>query len=129
MFYFKNHHNCLSFLGADEAEPSSDTRDQRMDFFMKQEEALAGEPGFHGSSLASDREEVVGESQEQGGSVANLRAALMSKNSLLSLGTEMFSEENTLLFDYLPKGGHSLSRKLWLIILLYIRHLGVYTLL
>ncbi|XP_017342838.1 zinc finger and BTB domain-containing protein 46 isoform X2 [Ictalurus punctatus] len=96
--------------GADEAEPSSDTRDQRMDFFMKQEEALAGEPGFHGSSLASDREEVVGESQEQGGSVANLRAALMSKNSLLSLGTEMFSEENTLLFDYLPKGGHSLSR-------------------
>ncbi|XP_058265527.1 zinc finger and BTB domain-containing protein 46 isoform X2 [Hemibagrus wyckioides] len=93
--------------GADEAEPSSDTRDQRMDFFMKQEES--GEPGFHGSSLANDREEVVGGSQEQGGSVANLRAALMSKNSLLSLGAEMFSEENTLLFDYLPKGGHSLS--------------------
>ncbi|XP_027001087.1 zinc finger and BTB domain-containing protein 46 isoform X1 [Tachysurus fulvidraco] len=94
--------------GADEAEPSTDTRDQRIDFFMKQEES--GEPGFHGSSLANDRAEVVGGSQEQGGSVASLRAALMSKNSLLSLGTEMFSEENTLLFDYLPKGGHTLSR-------------------
>ncbi|XP_027001090.1 zinc finger and BTB domain-containing protein 46 isoform X2 [Tachysurus fulvidraco] len=93
--------------GADEAEPSTDTRDQRIDFFMKQEES--GEPGFHGSSLANDRAEVVGGSQEQGGSVASLRAALMSKNSLLSLGTEMFSEENTLLFDYLPKGGHTLS--------------------
>lgn len=97
---------------------------------MKQEEVLAGEPVFHTTSLASDREQVVGESQEQCGSVANLRAALMSKNSLLSLGTEMFSEENALLFDYLPKGGHSLSRKSWLIILLYSRvFLGVSTLL
>ncbi|KAM9444654.1 zinc finger and BTB domain-containing protein 46 isoform 1-T2 [Clarias gariepinus] len=105
-----SYNNQADIPGADEAEPSSDTKDQRMDFFMKQEEALSGDLGFHGSSLASDREEVVGEIKEQGGSVANLRAALMSKNSLLSLGTEMFSEENTLLFDYLPKGGHSLSR-------------------
>ncbi|XP_053339366.1 zinc finger and BTB domain-containing protein 46 isoform X3 [Clarias gariepinus] len=104
-----SYNNQADIPGADEAEPSSDTKDQRMDFFMKQEEALSGDLGFNGSSLASDREEVVGEIKEQGGSVANLRAALMSKNSLLSLGTEMFSEENTLLFDYLPKGGHSLS--------------------
>lgn len=103
----------------DEAEHNSDTRDQRIDFFMKQEEALAGDPGFHGSH---EREEVVGERQEQCGSVANLRAALMSKNSLLSLGTEMFSEENTLLFDYLPKGGHSISCKSWFIILLQLLH-------
>ncbi|XP_076851158.1 zinc finger and BTB domain-containing protein 46 isoform X1 [Brachyhypopomus gauderio] len=93
--------------GADEAEPGSDGRG---DFFVKQEEALAGDAGFLGTSMASEREEAVGRGQERGGSVANLRAALMSKNSLLSLGADMLSEENPLLFDYLPKGGHSLSR-------------------
>ncbi|XP_037397540.1 zinc finger and BTB domain-containing protein 46 isoform X1 [Pygocentrus nattereri] len=94
--------------GADEAEPSSDSRGERMDFFVKQEEA--GEASFMSSSLASEREEAGGRNQERSGSVANLRAALMSKNSLLSLGAEMLSEDNPLLFDYLPKGGHSLSR-------------------
>ncbi|XP_056588750.1 zinc finger and BTB domain-containing protein 46 isoform X2 [Triplophysa dalaica] len=80
-----------------------DSRSERMDFLVKQEEAAAGDGGF----LSGERDEAV--TQERAGSVANLRAALMSKNSLLSLGAEMLGEDNPLLFDYLPKGGHSLS--------------------
>lgn len=83
----------------------SDGRGERMDLLVKQEEAGAGDSVF----LSAERDEAV--SQERGGSVANLRAALMSKNSLLSLGAEMLGEDNPLLFEYLPKGGHSLSRK------------------
>ncbi|XP_030913911.1 zinc finger and BTB domain-containing protein 46 [Geospiza fortis] len=45
----------------------------------------------------------------QAATVANLRAALMSKNSLLSLKADMLSEDSSLLFEYLPKGTHSLS--------------------
>ncbi|KAL1249686.1 hypothetical protein QQF64_020691, partial [Cirrhinus molitorella] len=90
--------------GAEVTEPNiSDSRSERMDLLVKQEEAAAGDGGF----LSGERDEAV--AQERGGSVANLRAALMSKNSLLSLGAEMLGEENQLLFDYLPKGGHSLS--------------------
>ncbi|XP_034028516.1 histone-lysine N-methyltransferase PRDM16-like [Thalassophryne amazonica] len=33
----------------------------------------------------------------------------MSKNSLLSLRAEMMGDDNPLLYEYLPKGGHSLS--------------------
>uniref|UniRef100_A0A673FM40 Zinc finger and BTB domain-containing protein 46 n=1 Tax=Sinocyclocheilus rhinocerous TaxID=307959 RepID=A0A673FM40_9TELE len=85
-------------------EPNiSDRRGERMDLLVKQEEAAAGDGGF----LSGERDEAV--AQERAGSVANLRAALMSKNSLLSLGAEMLGEENQLLFDYLPKGGHTLS--------------------
>ncbi|KTF76727.1 hypothetical protein cypCar_00025214 [Cyprinus carpio] len=91
--------------GAEVTEPNiSDTRGERMDLLVKQEEAAAGDGAF----LSGERDEAV--AQERAGSVANLRAALMSKNSLLSLGAEMLGEENPLLFDYLPKGGHSLSR-------------------
>uniref|UniRef100_A0A8C1ZTP3 Zinc finger and BTB domain-containing protein 46 n=1 Tax=Cyprinus carpio TaxID=7962 RepID=A0A8C1ZTP3_CYPCA len=90
--------------GAEVTEPNiSDTRSERMDLLVKQEEAAAGDGAF----LSGERDEAV--AQERAGSVANLRAALMSKNSLLSLGAEMLGEENPLLFDYLPKGGHSLS--------------------
>ncbi|XP_059397509.1 zinc finger and BTB domain-containing protein 46-like isoform X2 [Carassius carassius] len=90
--------------GAEVTEPNiSDSRGERMDLLVKQEEAAAGDGGF----LSGERDEAV--AQERAGSVANLRAALMSKNSLLSLGAEMLGEENPLLFDYLPKGGHSLS--------------------
>uniref|UniRef100_A0A9J8BRI7 Zinc finger and BTB domain-containing protein 46 n=3 Tax=Cyprinus carpio TaxID=7962 RepID=A0A9J8BRI7_CYPCA len=90
--------------GAEVTEPNiSDTRGERMDLLVKQEEAAAGDGAF----LSGERDEAV--AQERAGSVANLRAALMSKNSLLSLGAEMLGEENPLLFDYLPKGGHSLS--------------------
>uniref|UniRef100_A0A3B4YQD1 Zinc finger and BTB domain-containing protein 46 n=1 Tax=Seriola lalandi dorsalis TaxID=1841481 RepID=A0A3B4YQD1_SERLL len=94
--------------GADVTEPnSSDSRGERLDFFLKQEEALTAEPGFMGPN----------ESEEAGGgavggtisSVANLKAALMSKNSLLSLRAEMMGDDNPLLYEYLPKGGHSLS--------------------
>ncbi|XP_026099319.1 zinc finger and BTB domain-containing protein 46-like isoform X2 [Carassius auratus] len=90
--------------GAEVTDPNmSDSRGERMDLLVKQEEAAAGDGGF----LSGERDEAV--AQERAGSVANLRAALMSKNSLLSLGAEMLGEENPLLFDYLPKGGHSLS--------------------
>lgn len=96
--------------GADVTEPnSSDSRGERLDFFLKQEEALTTEQGFLGPN----------ESEEAGGgagggtisSVANLKAALMSKNSLLSLRAEMMGDDNPLLYEYLPKGGHSLSCK------------------
>lgn len=88
---------------------SSDSRGERLDFFLKQEEPLATEPSFLGTN----------ELEEAGGgagggtisSVANLKAALMSKNSLLSLRAEMMGDDNPLLYEYLPKGGHSLSCK------------------
>lgn len=98
------------YTGADVTEPnSSDSRGERLDFFLKQEEALTAEPSYLGSN----------ESEEAGGgagggtisSVANLKAALMSKNSLLSLRAEMMGDDNPLLYEYLPKGGHSLSCK------------------
>lgn len=88
---------------------SSDSRGERLDFFLKQEEALTTEPSYLGPS----------ESEEAGGgggggtisSVANLKAALMSKNSLLSLRAEVMGDDNPLLYEYLPKGTHSLSCK------------------
>ncbi|XP_071755438.1 zinc finger and BTB domain-containing protein 46 isoform X2 [Centroberyx gerrardi] len=101
-------YNGQDIPGADVTEPnSSDSRGERLDFFLKQEEALAAETGFLGPN----------ESEEAGGgagggttaSVANLKAALMSKNSLLSLRAEMMGDDNPLLYEYLPKGGHSLS--------------------
>ncbi|XP_023281055.1 zinc finger and BTB domain-containing protein 46 [Seriola lalandi dorsalis] len=101
-------YNGQDIPGADVTEPnSSDSRGERLDFFLKQEEALTAEPGFMGPN----------ESEEAGGgavggtisSVANLKAALMSKNSLLSLRAEMMGDDNPLLYEYLPKGGHSLS--------------------
>ncbi|XP_026223436.1 zinc finger and BTB domain-containing protein 46 isoform X3 [Anabas testudineus] len=101
-------YNGQDIPGADVTEPnSSDSRGERLDFFLKQEEALSTEPGFMGPH----------ESEEAGGgtgggtisSVANLKAALMSKNSLLSLRADMMGDDNPLLYEYLPKGGHSLS--------------------
>ncbi|KAM9830547.1 zinc finger and BTB domain-containing protein 46 isoform 3-T3 [Syngnathus typhle] len=96
---------------ADMTEPnSSDSRGERLDFFLKQEEALAAEPGF----LGPNESEEAGGGGGRGGSgmlssVANLKAALMSKNSLLSLRAEMIGDDNPLLYEYLPKGGHSLT--------------------
>lgn len=88
---------------------SSDSRSERLDFFLKQEEALTTEPGF----LGTNESEEAGGGARGGGmsSVANLKAALMSKNSLLSLRAEMMGDDNPLLYEYLPKGGHSLSCK------------------
>ncbi|XP_051518774.1 zinc finger and BTB domain-containing protein 46-like isoform X3 [Myxocyprinus asiaticus] len=97
-------YNNQDILGTEVTESNiSDSRSERLELLVKQEEAAAGDGGF----LPGERDE--GTAQERGSSVANLRAALMSKNSLLSLGAEMLGEENSLLFDYLPKGGHALS--------------------
>ncbi|XP_077369580.1 uncharacterized protein zbtb46 isoform X2 [Festucalex cinctus] len=106
--------NGQDITDADVTEPnSSDSRGERLDFFLKQEEALAAEPGF----LGPNESEEAGGGGGGGGrggvgmlsSVANLKAALMSKNSLLSLRAEMMGDDNPLLYEYLPKGGHSLT--------------------
>ncbi|XP_041252022.1 zinc finger and BTB domain-containing protein 46 isoform X3 [Onychostruthus taczanowskii] len=94
--------------GADAAgtEPSSsDSRVERPEPFSNVEEALlGGESSYIHQPLTPDKEDAL-----QAATVANLRAALMSKNSLLSLKADMLSEDSSLLFEYLPKGTHSLS--------------------
>ncbi|XP_039575406.1 zinc finger and BTB domain-containing protein 46 isoform X2 [Passer montanus] len=94
--------------GADAAgtEPSSsDSRVERPEPFSNVEEALlGGEASYIQQPLTPDKEDAL-----QAATVANLRAALMSKNSLLSLKADMLSEDSSLLFEYLPKGTHSLS--------------------
>lgn len=101
-------YNGQDISGADVTEPnSSDSRGERLDFFLKQEEPLTTEPSFLGASESEEAGAGAG-----GGtisSVANLKAALMSKNSLLSLRAEMMGDDSPLLYEYLPKGGHSLS--------------------
>ncbi|XP_003212108.2 zinc finger and BTB domain-containing protein 46 isoform X5 [Meleagris gallopavo] len=88
------------------AEPSSsDSRGERPDPFVHTEEQLLG--AGEGSYLPQpplDREDAL-----QAATVANLRAALMSKNSLLSLKADVLGDDSSLLFEYLPKGTHSLS--------------------
>uniref|UniRef100_A0A3P8WTK0 Zinc finger and BTB domain containing 46 n=1 Tax=Cynoglossus semilaevis TaxID=244447 RepID=A0A3P8WTK0_CYNSE len=84
-----------------------DGRDDRLDFFLKQEEAVILEPGFMGTN--ESEEHAGGVDDETVSSVANLKAALMSKNSLLSLRAEMLGDDNHLLYEYLPKGGHTLT--------------------
>ncbi|XP_068063921.1 zinc finger and BTB domain-containing protein 46 isoform X3 [Anomalospiza imberbis] len=87
-------------------EPSSsDSRVERPDPYTNVEEALlGGESSYIHQPLTPDKEDAL-----QAATVANLRAALMSKNSLLSLKADMLSEDSSLLFEYLPKGTHSLS--------------------
>lgn len=89
-------------------EPSSsDSRVERSEPYGSVEEALlAGEGTYIPQPLTPEKEDVL-----QAATVANLRAALMSKNSLLSLKADMLGEDSSLLFEYLPKGTHSLSRK------------------
>ncbi|XP_069727613.1 zinc finger and BTB domain-containing protein 46 isoform X1 [Phaenicophaeus curvirostris] len=89
------------------AEPSSsDGRVERPDPYGNVDEALlGGEASYISQSLTPEKEDAL-----QAATVANLRAALMSKNSLLSLKADMLGEDSSLLFDYLPKGTHSLSR-------------------
>ncbi|XP_015737402.1 zinc finger and BTB domain-containing protein 46 isoform X6 [Coturnix japonica] len=88
------------------AEPSSsDSRGERPDLFAHTEEQLLG--AGEGSYLPQpplDREDAL-----QAAAVANLRAALISKNSLLSLKADVLGDDSSLLFEYLPKGTHSLS--------------------
>ncbi|XP_062360920.1 zinc finger and BTB domain-containing protein 46 [Cinclus cinclus] len=87
-------------------EPSSsDSRVERPEPYGSVEEALlAGESSYIHQPLTPDKEDAL-----QAATVANLRAALMSKNSLLSLKADMLGEDSSLLFEYLPKGTHSLS--------------------
>uniref|UniRef100_A0A8C3C9N5 Zinc finger and BTB domain-containing protein 46 n=1 Tax=Cairina moschata TaxID=8855 RepID=A0A8C3C9N5_CAIMO len=87
-------------------EPSSsDSRVERSDPYGNVDEALVGgEASYLAQPLTPDKEDVL-----QAATVANLRAALMSKNSLLSLKADMLGEDSSLLFEYLPKGTHSLS--------------------
>ncbi|KAM6053181.1 zinc finger and BTB domain-containing protein 46 isoform 1-T6 [Theristicus caerulescens] len=88
-------------------EPSSsDSRVEQSDPYANVEEALiGGEASYISQPLTPEKEDAL-----QAATVANLRAALMSKNSLLSLKADMLGEDSSLLFEYLPKGTHSLSR-------------------
>ncbi|XP_063003457.1 zinc finger and BTB domain-containing protein 46 isoform X2 [Elgaria multicarinata webbii] len=88
------------------AEPSnSNNRIERVDLYANVDEALlGGEASYLSQPLTPEKEDAL-----QAVAVANLRAALMSKNSLLSLKADMLGEESSLLFEYLPKGTHSLS--------------------
>nr|XP_056701273.1 zinc finger and BTB domain-containing protein 46 [Euleptes europaea] len=87
-------------------EPSSsDSRIERVDLYANVDEALlGGEASYLSQPLTLEKEDAL-----QAVAVANLRAALMSKNSLLSLKADLLGEESSLLFEYLPKGTHSLS--------------------
>ncbi|XP_027705531.1 zinc finger and BTB domain-containing protein 46 isoform X1 [Vombatus ursinus] len=89
-------------------EPSSsDSRGERADLYANADEALlGGEASYLSQPLTPEKEDVL----HQATAVANLRAALMSKNSLLSLKADMLGDDSSLLFEYLPKGTHSLSR-------------------
>lgn len=93
-------------LAAAEAS-SSEGRGDRAELFTPAEDSLMeGEASFLGVALA-EKDEAL----QQAAAVANLRAALMSKNSLLSLKAEALGDDGTLLLEYLPKGTHSLSCK------------------
>ncbi|XP_030068771.1 zinc finger and BTB domain-containing protein 46 isoform X2 [Microcaecilia unicolor] len=82
------------------AEPSSsDSRGERADLYAD-EVLLGGESSYLSQSLSLEKED----SHQQVTAVANLRAALMSKNSLLSFKADMLTDDNSLLFEYLPKG-------------------------
>ncbi|NXI23777.1 ZBT46 protein, partial [Zosterops hypoxanthus] len=92
--------------GAGPEPSSSDSRVERPDPYANVEEALlGGESSYIHQPLTPDKEDAL-----QAATVANLRAALMSKNSLLSLkAADMLGDDSSLLFEYLPKGTHSLS--------------------
>lgn len=101
---------CL-LSGADLAVPeagSSERHGDRTDLYPHVEEGLlGGDTSYLGPPLTPDKDEVL----QQAAAVANLRAALMSKNSLLSLKADVLGEESSLLLECLPRGAHSLSCK------------------
>lgn len=85
---------------------SSDSRAERAELYAHVDEGLlGGEASFLGPPLTPEKDEAL----HQATAVASLRAALMSKNSLLSLKADMLGDDGSLLFEYLPKGAHSLS--------------------
>ncbi|XP_072800699.1 zinc finger and BTB domain-containing protein 46 isoform X2 [Vicugna pacos] len=87
---------------------SSDSRGERPELYAHMDEGLlGGEAGYLGPPLTPEKEDAL----HQATAVANLRAALMSKNSLLSLKADALGEDGSLLLEYLPKGAHSLSHR------------------
>ncbi|XP_078275234.1 zinc finger and BTB domain-containing protein 46-like isoform X1 [Rhinoraja longicauda] len=99
-------YNSRDGTGADVTEPSSsDSRGDRSDFCQNPEEPLAGvESNYLSQFVASVKEE------QQASTVANLRAALLSKHSFLSVKSDQPGEDNPIIFEYLPKGpGNNLN--------------------
>lgn len=85
---------------------SSDSRGDRVDLCAHADEGFLGaEASYLGRPLTPEKDEAL----QQATAVANLRAALMSKNSLLSLKADVLGDDSALLLEYLPKGTHSLS--------------------
>lgn len=86
---------------------SSDSRGDRADLCAHGDEGLlGGEASYLGPPLTPEKDDAL-----QQATVANLRAALMSKNSLLSLKADVLADDSSLLLECLPRGAHSLSRK------------------
>ncbi|XP_037667162.1 zinc finger and BTB domain-containing protein 46 isoform X3 [Choloepus didactylus] len=85
---------------------SSDGRGDRAEPFTHADDALLGADG---SCVGQPRTPDKDEALQQAAAVASLRAALMSKNSLLSLQADVLADDSSLLLEYLPKGTHSLS--------------------
>ncbi|KAM5178181.1 zinc finger and BTB domain-containing protein 46 isoform 1-T3 [Callospermophilus lateralis] len=83
----------------------SDSRGERAELYTHMDEGLLGEASCLGPPLTPEKDEVL----HQASAVAGLRAALMSQSSLLSLKADMLGDDGSLLFEYLPKGAHSLS--------------------
>uniref|UniRef100_A0A8D2CUA5 Zinc finger and BTB domain-containing protein 46 n=1 Tax=Sciurus vulgaris TaxID=55149 RepID=A0A8D2CUA5_SCIVU len=84
---------------------SSDSRGERAELYAHVDEGLLGEASCLGPPLTPEKDEAL----QQASAVAGLRAALMSQSSLLSLKADVLGEDGSLLFEYLPKGAHSLS--------------------
>ncbi|CAH2302993.1 zinc finger and BTB domain-containing 46 isoform X2 [Pelobates cultripes] len=79
---------------------SSDSREERVDLYSQGEESLqGGEATYMTHTLGLEKDDT----HQQITSVTNLRSALLSKNSLLSLKADVLGEESSLLFEYLPK--------------------------
>lgn len=92
-------YNSRDGTGADVTEPSSsDSRGDRSDFCQNAEEPLAGvESSYLSQFVASVKEE------QQVSTVANLRAALLSKHSFLSVKSDQPGDDKSIIFEYLPK--------------------------
>ncbi|TEA37772.1 zinc finger and BTB domain-containing protein 46 [Orcinus orca] len=85
---------------------SSDSRGERPELYAHVDEGLlGGEGSYLGAPLTPEKDDAL----HQATAVANLRAALMSKNSLLALKADVLADDSSLLLEYLPKGTHSLS--------------------
>ncbi|KAI5947599.1 Zinc finger and BTB domain-containing protein 46 [Manis javanica] len=84
---------------------SSDSRGERAELFSHVDEGLLGEAGCLGPPLTPEKEDAL----HQATAVASLRAALLSKNSLLSLKADVLGDDSPLLLECLPRGAHSLS--------------------